>query len=214
MNTEDPFITGLRQLFEENPDLKPATVSDAAGLNKSAIRKMFEGRVKSPRHQSMSAIATVLGVTVDDIISRTAAPRERLVIAVAGRVGAGAAVDLVDDHAHGDGLFKIVRPPQISSHGVVGVEVVGDSMAPIYQPGDVLIYSREAMGVPSEAVGRICICEDADGRAWVKQVRAGSEPGLFHLISANPTGTNMHDVALKWAAPVRLHLPVEFVERV
>lgn len=214
MHDEDAFIAGLRQFFLANPNVKPATVSAEAGLNKAAIRKMLDGQVASPRHKTMSAIATVLGTTVDEIITQSFAPaKQKPRLAVAGKVGAGATVDLIDDHAKGDGLYHIVCPPQVSASGAVAVEIEGDSMTPIYQPGDVLIYSRIALGVPTEAVDRICVAEDQQGRVWVKQVRVGSAPGLFNLLSANPSGSNMHDVRLLWAAPVRLHLPSEFVER-
>lgn len=214
MKSEDPFITGLRQFFTLNPQFKPATVSAAAGLDKSAIRKMLEGSIASPRNVSMNSIADVLGTTVEAIIGQTFdTDPSAQGISVAGRVGAGAVVDLVDDHAKGDGLYHIECPPQIAPSGVVAVEVTGESMIPVYHPGDVLLYSRTALGVPSEALNRICVCEDAAGQVWVKQVRTGTQKGLFNLISANPSGINMLDVALTWAAPVRLHLPVEFVKR-
>ncbi|MCA2012419.1 phage repressor protein [Cereibacter sphaeroides] len=208
----DPFVRGLRRYFEVTPTAKPATVSAEAGLNKSAIRKILDGQVSSPRHASVVAIARALNLTPEDIIAQRF-ERHEPTVSVAGRVGAGAVVHLVDDHAKGDGIYMIECPPQLRPNGIVAVEVEGDSMAPIYQPGDVLIYTREAMGVPSEAINRICVCEDDTGHAWVKQVRTGTKPGHFHLISANPTGENLFDVALKWAAPVRLHLPLEFVRR-
>lgn len=135
-------------------------------------------------------------------------------IAVAGKVGAGAKVDLIDAYTKGDGLYHVACPPQISPHGIVAVEVEGTSMAPTYEPGAVLFYSRETIGIPTEAIGRICVCEDEAGRAWVKQVKVGTEEGTFSLISLNPEAENMHGVRLKWAAPVRLSLPPEFVKRV
>ena len=87
-------------------------------------------------------------------------------------------------------------------------------MTPIYRDGDVLFYSRDTVGVPTEAVGAICVCEDANGDGWVKHVKPGTEPGKFHLISLNPLVDNMFDAALKWAAPVRLAWPRALVERV
>lgn len=215
MTEQDPFIIGLRAIFAGNESLKPATISAAAKLNKAAIRKMLDGQVRSPRHDSAVKIAAALGMTVAEVIARgnSVAPVGPT-IAVAGRVGAGAVVHLYDDHAKGDGLYHVLCPPQVSPSGIVGVEVTGDSMTPVYQPGDVLLYTRQAMGVPTEAIDRICVAQDDQGRVWVKQVRMGSAPGLFNLLSANPTGQNLHDQRLTWAAPVRLHLPAEFVQRV
>ena len=67
--------------------------------------------------------------------------------------------------------------------------------------------------MPTEALGRICVAEDEDENIWLKQVKPGSAPGLFHLISINPTSLNLHDIRLTWASPVRFYLPPDMVER-
>lgn len=215
-NDVHPFITGLRAFFDAHSDVKPATVSAEAGLNKSAIRKMLAGDVASPRQDTAERIAAVLNLTVEQIIAQEfeRVSSSRPTIAVAGHVGAGAIVDLCDAYSKGEGIFQVVCPPQISPRGVVAVEVKGDSMAPVYLPGTILFYSRDSLGIPVEAIGRICVCEDEDGYAWVKQVKTGSEEGTFSLLSVNPTSDTMHGVRLKWAAPVRFSLPPEFVEKV
>lgn len=210
--SEDPFISGLRRIFEANPALKPATVSAAANLDKSTIRQMFEGRTKSPRVATCIAIAKALGTTAEEVISGTASTN--FGIAVSGRVGAGAEVLLNDGHAQGEELYRIAAPPQIGARPVAAVEVLGDSMEPVFFEGDVLLFDRQTIGVPTEAIGRPCICEDADGMVWVKQVKIGTAAGLFNLLSINPTGNNRHDVALKWAAPVIFHLPQAFVKTI
>lgn len=87
-------------------------------------------------------------------------------------------------------------------------------MEPVYSAGDLLFYSRDVIGIPAEAVGRRCICEDAQGHAWIKQVKAGRDPGTFDLHSINPGVDPMWGVKLKWAAPVRLHWPSELAVRV
>lgn len=157
----------------------------------------------------IAGAAVIFGISPADLISRVP-----ILVAVPGRAGAGAEVHMVDDHAKGDGLYLVECPPQLSPCGTVAVEVSGDSMEPIYSEGDLLFYTRDAIGVPTEAIGQKCICEDESGRVWVKLVKNGSEPGLFHLLSLNPTSESKHNVGLRWAARVRLHLPKEFVRRV
>lgn len=211
----DAFVRGLKIIMTlDQWKMKPLSL--AAGMGESAVRDLFRNE-SSPKVANAVALAKAVGRSVDEIVQigtegmvEAVAPS----VAVAGRVGAGAQVDLVDAYAKGDGLYHIACPPQVSPHGIVGVEVRGDSMAPIYQPGDVLLYTRDTLGVPSEAIGKICICEDEDGRAWVKVVRTGSQEGTFSLISVNPESAHMHGVRLKWAAPVRLHPPAEFVTKV
>jgi phage repressor protein C with HTH and peptisase S24 domain len=158
-------------------------------------------------------VAEAFGVTLDDFYSGRLDVMSSS-IPVVGKVGAGASVDLFDAHKeNGEGHYRVACPPQLSPKGIVAVEVVGDSMAPIYLPGAVLFYSRDSLGVPSEAIGRICICEDSTGKAWVKQIRHGRDEGTFTLVSMNPDYDHRHGVSLKWAAPVRFALPPEFVKR-
>ena len=184
-----------------------------ADVSYDQLKGLMQGKSKTTNFDDGIKVAAAFGVSVEDFLAGNLL-FDRPAVSVAGHVGAGAIVELADAHAKGDGLYHIACPPQVSPHGIVGVEVRGDSMAPIYQPGDVLLYTRDALGVPSEAIGKICICEDEDGRAWVKVVRTGSQEGTFSLISVNPESAHMHGIRLKWAAPVRLHLPAEFVDRV
>ncbi|WP_370267447.1 helix-turn-helix transcriptional regulator [Nioella sp.] len=204
----DAFI---RELEKSGRSLRDVALK--AGVSYEQAKKFRQGKSSTTNAEDAVALAAALGFTVEDLLGGRI-PAETPSIAVAGRVGAGDSVFLADDYAKGDGLYHIVCPPQLSPSGIVGVEVQGQSMAPIYHSGDVLLYSRDAMGVPTEALDRICICEDDEHRVWVKQVKLGTGPGLFHLITANPMGQNQFDVALIWAAPVRMHLPVEFVRKV
>lgn len=189
------------------------SVANRSGVSYEQLKSLMQGKSRRTNFDDGIKVAAAFGVPVEDFLAGRLTNGNHQ-IAVAGRVGAGATVDLTDNYAKGDGLYHIACPPQLSPSGIVGVEVTGDSMAPLYHPGDVLLYAREAMGVPSEAINRICVAEDHEGQVWVKQVRTGTAQGLFNLISANPAGNNMLDVQLRWAAPVRLHLPAEFVQRV
>lgn len=211
--TEHPFITGLRQFFDAHPHIKPATISARVG-DKSTIRKLLDGTVRTPTLATAVKIAEELGTTVESIIGL----EPKVFIPVLGRVGAGAQVPLVDTDEVMGGMFRVGAPAQLLRRGsatqFAAVEVEGDSMAPHYQPGDILFYSRATHeGILDEDIGRPCIVAGTDGNAWVKQVKRGDEPGLFHLISLNPTGENMHNREIKWASRVILALPEDMTDR-
>lgn len=209
----DRFTRGLRVAMEMT-GWKPAPLALAAGLSDSTIRDMYRYR-SSPKVATAEAIASVLGMTIDEIIALSGPAAHRPAVAVAGRVGAGARVPLHDGHEKGDGIYHVVCPPQIKPSGVVAVEVEGDSMAPMYQPGHVLFFTRHTHeGIPAEDIGNPCVVEDEDGNAWVKLVKRGSAPGLWNLISLNPSAESVWDVRIKWAARVRLAMPAELVQRV
>lgn len=175
-------------------------------INRSTVNKMVLG-TRAISAEEMLIITEITGFPIP------LTPDGPPTIAIAGKVGAGAKVPLFDAYEKGDGP-QVECPPGLSPHGLVAVEVEGDSMDPIYADGDLLFYSRDSHeGVPSDSIGHKCVAEDEDGMVWVKQVRQGSEPGLFHLISLNPFAANSLNVRLKWAARVRLHWPAELVRK-
>jgi len=215
MDESDEFLQGLRKVMEAK-NLKPSPLSEKAGLGITAIRDLYRKKAASPKLSTALKIADAVEMSVDQIIAAAHAPVDQArTITVAGKVGAGAHVPVFDVYGkEGDGP-QVEAPPGLPCSGIVAVEVEGDSMEPIYSAGDLLFYTRPtADGVPSEAIGRRCVCECERGLGWVKQVKLGSEPGLFNLISLNPGAENQHDVKLKWAAPVRLHWPADLARRV
>jgi DNA-binding XRE family transcriptional regulator len=207
-NDVSPFVQGLRRVFDERPDLTPAGLARDAGLDNSAIRKMFERNSRGPTLHNAARIASVLGLTIDEILARASGRHiVRQSIAIAGKVGAGARVPLVDAYEKGDGP-QVECPPGLSCHGIVAVEVEGDSMEPVYSSGDLIFYSRHTHdNVPAEAVGRRCVVMDRSGHVWLKQLKLGREPNTFDLHSINAAVATMYGVRLEWAAPVRLHWP-------
>jgi phage repressor protein C with HTH and peptisase S24 domain len=188
-------------------------VSATSGVSYEQLKKAMQGKTRSMNADDAVRVARAFGVTVEELLAGRFSPTAPTpLIAVAGRVSAGDRVQLVDAFEKGEGLFQVECPPGLHPRGIVAVEVKGDSMSPIYQNGHVLFYSRlTAEGVLEEDLGRPCIAEDVDGHAWVKQVKRGSEPGLFHLISLNPESQNLWNVKLKWASRVILALPSEMI---
>lgn len=199
------------------------SLSLKAGLSRDGIRN-WRRRIERGEDAAgatitaLSGVASALGVSETWLLNGIGEGPDLQLIAVAGRVGAGASVPLIDAYEKGDGLFHIAAPAQLTKNGpprgIVAVEVEGDSMAPMYQPGDILFYSRATHeGIPDEDIGRPCVVEDENGNAWVKQVKRGERPGLYHLISLNPDAETKHNQHIKWAARVMLALPAEMIDR-
>ena len=214
IDESEKFLDGLRQVMEAR-NLKDAPLSEAAGLHQSFVRDLKRGKAASPKLSSAIRLAQALHMTVEEIMSWSEGkPDGTPTIAIAGKVGAGAQVPVFDPYEKGDGP-QIECPPGLSPHGIVAVEIEGDSMEPAYSSGDLLFYTRNGHDtVLSDDIGHRCVCEDEDGMGWVKQIKPGDEPGLFPLISLNPGAHNMWNVRLKWAAWVRLHWPAELAKKI
>jgi len=163
---------------------------------------------KKPSSKLIATLANALGVAPGAIFDT------RQPVAVAGRVGAGSAVELIDAYAKGDGLYHVAAPDDLPSSGIVAVEVKGDSMSPLIEEGDIIFFTRHFLGVHEDVLGHVGICQTQDGRALVKQIRAGREEGTFDLFSVNPANPPEYGVKLVWAAPWRRHLRRQDVEQV
>lgn len=210
--TEDTFSIRLARVIADR-GLSKQAAADLCGVKYHALNAVLIRENALPNAQIAHQIATGLGVSLDWLLTgkeRAAAP-----VAVVGRVGAGASVPLVDAFEKGDGLYHVARPPQLPNNGVVAVEVEGDSMAPMYQPGHVLFFRRVADdAVLDTDIGKPCVIEDAEHHAWVKLLKRGSAPGLWNLISLNPSAESAWDVSILWAARVLMALPGDLIEKV
>lgn len=205
------FAHALKKAMEAR-SISLRKIAELSGVSYEQLKKLNQGKSQSTNVDDAQRVAAALGMSLDQFLNGEFASHPT--ITIAGQVGAGAHVPVFDAYEKGTGP-QVIAPPGLPSSGIVAVEIVGDSMEPIYSAGDLLFYSRATHeGVPEDVIGHRCVCEDVDGMGWVKQVKRGSEPGLFNLISLNPGADNMHDVALKWAAKVRLHWPAELATKV
>ncbi len=184
-------------------------VARDAGVSYELLKNLAQGKAKSTNVDDAVRIAASFGTTLEGFLEGQTEPAPVPTIAIAGKVGAGAQVPVFDAYEKGGGP-QVECPPGLSPRGIVAVEVEGNSMEPVYSAGDLLFYTRNGHdAVAFEDIGHRCVCEDENGMGWVKQVKAGDEPGLFHLISLNPGANNIWNIRLKWAARVRLHWPAE-----
>lgn len=133
-------------------------------------------------------------------------------IAVVGRVAAGNHIQLEDDFEKGAGLYTIRRPAWIPNKNVAAAEISGSSAEPWALAGDIIFWQRQAIGVLTEDLGRPVIAELEDGTVVLKRLATGSKPGLWSLISLNPTHPNIFDVHLRWASRVFPPLSQDEVE--
>lgn len=185
-------------------------VTDTAGVSYDKFKNLRQGKSRTTSVEDAMKVARAFGVTLEQFLQKDISAT--VSIPILGRVAAGTEEILME--GQGEPIGEVDLPENLRGKGDIGAVLVeGDSMRPLIPPGSVLFFRRYAAeGVPSEAVGRVCVVEDADGgRVWVKQVTQGSEPGLFNLISINPTIGARLDVPLRWAGPVLLWLPPELM---
>jgi hypothetical protein len=174
-----------------------------AGISRGTVQSFLAGTTEAmgdDTYESLAAGANeLLGV---DWITAAALRGEEVhsdMVAVAGKIGAGQQVFMVDDSIPGAGIGHVERPPGHKG-AIVGAEVDGDSMLPVYRDKDILFYYRDGQGVWTDHIGDEVVVQLTDGRIYVKVLTRGSKRGLATLSSYN--AKPIEDVKVDWASPI------------
>lgn len=170
--------------------LTRAQLAEKVGISHSHMTKIENGE-RGLRMEWLDKFGEALGVSPLNLI----ALGTRLV----GRVGAGAAIQPIEEDGDWDDDTEVESPPGATDK-TVAVGVQGESMPGIAHDGWLLYYNERFDPPDSSFVGKLCVVWCEDGRVLVKTLGFGSEQGLWSLISSS--GAIEKDVALKYAALV------------
>ncbi|PVE21225.1 DNA-binding protein [Microvirga sp. KLBC 81] len=149
---------------------------DATSFNKSK-RVSPEGRERWPSTESISKILRATGATLEDFL-RLVEPSgslRRSMIPMIGMAQASAGKILTDEGlpAGGPGWDEI-EFPDFGQEKVFALEVTGDSMAPLYRDGDVLIVSPTASPRKGD---RVVVCT-TKGEIFAQELKRRSAKTL------------------------------------
>lgn len=177
--------------FLDKLDLTQTEFGDELGVSQSTVSRWLKGQKPDIDHWlALVALAARHEYPVPDRFGKDAVP-------VIGYVGAGAEIFVWDDHAQGAGFDEILAP--YGTAPAIGLIVRGPSMYPRYEDGDIIVCS-DIDHDPVSLIGRDCYVKLLDGRAFLKRLRQGSEPGRFTLRSHN--APDIENVQLDKAYPV------------
>ena len=180
--------------FREAANMSQEDLADAAGVSISQISR-FENGSREPRLHEIVSIGAKLNVPVGVLIGEESEPEP---VEIVGRISAGGAIDTSTEQA-GPDPFGFVHVPDLLVRDPIAYQVIGDSMIPRYEDGDVIVVSRGGID-PLDAVGQEAAVATPDGSRYLKMVEEGSRPRLFDLRSHNaPT---IRNVRLEWASSV------------
>lgn len=196
-------LTETIRAIRQAAGLTQTEFADALGTTQSTVTRWERGSI--PGGEMLKAIADFAQTTVEHLMgTEELSSALSNTIPVVGYVGAGAAIIPYDDFSKGDGLAQIERPSFIKGRAVA-VEVSGDSLLPVAEDGWRLVYAGEQTLDEGAVLNKLCVVKLVDGRALVKRVMRGSQPGRFHLVSTN--APMIEDAELVWAAPVKAIIP-------
>jgi len=160
--------------FMREAGYNPRSLALAASLGTTAVRDIVDGRIASPRYATLQALADVLGIGVEQLVgnetmssaSEPARPASLvgardLPVYGAAQGGAGGAMLVSSDI-----IQRIAVPePLLTVRAGYGVYVVGESMSPAYEQGDIALVHPAFP--PRRNADVILVRHDVDGSRHV-----------------------------------------------
>lgn len=186
----------LREL-RDSKDMTIEQLADLTGLSVSYVSRL-EGGTRNLSVKHIESFARALGVQAQSILADETADKVNSV-AVMGRIGAGSEIYPDDEQVPPEGLYEIETPFPLPEDAIA-FEVVGESMWPRYDPGDIIICWRQGENANS-VLGWEAAVKTSEGRRYLKRVLKGAQPGTFDLESHN--AQPIRGVELVWIAAIQ-----------
>jgi predicted transcriptional regulator len=173
--SETPRDNLLRVMQERG--LKAHPWAKAAGLRSSTIYNFLAGTTQSLSADTLSRLAAVAGVSVDELLGSAAPAKPKQTVKVEGVVGVYGRIYQAESEQD-----AIDRPPGIAPDAdVAAVRVDGDGLHPI-PAGWHVVYEREPRD-PETLLRKLAVVLAAGAtHAVVREIRRGSTAGLYTLI--------------------------------
>lgn len=181
---------------------KQAQMGKAFKVGQGTISKWISG-AQSPNKKQWDRVVAVI---MRD--ARLAHLRQPIQIGgaapVMGKIGAGALIDPDFDQSSSEGLYEVSLPFP-ATDDVIALVVDGESMAPKYDPGDIIVVRREQLRATNWYLGKLVAIRTEDGRRYLKKLFQGSVDGLYRLESLN--ADPIHNVSVQWVGEIFAIVP-------
>ena len=131
-------------------------------------------------------------------------------VPIMGRVGAGASIAPEYEQVPPEGLGDVQLPFPIAEE-TIAFEVVGDSMLPKYENGDIIVVYRDQRHPLSSFYGEEAAVRLKSGERYLKTIERGKTTHVVNLTSFN--AKPISGVKLEWIGEICVTLPRGQIDR-
>ena len=131
-------------------------------------------------------------------------------VPIMGRVGAGASISPEYEQMPPEGIGEVELPFPIAEE-TIAFEVVGDSMLPKYENGDIIVVYRDQRHPLSSFYGEEAAVRLKTGERYLKTIERGKTAHVVNLTSFN--AKPIAGVKLEWIGEICVTLPRGQIER-
>jgi repressor LexA len=131
-------------------------------------------------------------------------------VPIMGRVGAGASIGPELEQMPPEGLGEVELPFPIAEE-TIAFEVVGDSMLPKYENGDIIVVYRDQRHPLTSFYGEEAAVRLKSGERYLKTIERGKTGHVVNLTSFN--AKPITGVKLEWIGEICVTLPRGQIER-
>src|ERR1700753_1292437 len=178
----------------EKPGKTKGGLAAAMGVRPGAVSEVLSG-IRLIKASEIEPIMEYLGLNA---------------VPIMGRVGAGASIGPEHEQVPPEGLGEIELPFPIAEE-TIAFEVVGDSMLPKYENGDVIVVYREQRHPLSSFYGEEAAVRLKSGERYLKTLERGKTAHVVNLTSFN--AKPIVGVKLEWIGEICVTLPRGQIDR-
>ena len=131
-------------------------------------------------------------------------------VPIMGRVGAGASIGPELEQMPPEGLGEVELPFPIAEE-TIAFEVVGNSMLPKYENGDIIVVYRDQRHPLTSFYGEEAAVRLKSGERYLKTIERGKTGHVVNLTSFN--AKPISSVKLEWIGEICVTLPRGQIER-
>lgn len=172
------------------------------GLKPSTYASHENGQTE-PDRESVQSYARRFKASAPYILTGIGKLDAHNLVPIVGRIGAGGDISPEYEQVPDEGLEEIELPISVGVDAVV-FEIVGASMKPKYEHGQMIVCTRSSRD-PDALLGCEVAVRTSDNKRYLKTIKQGRRRGLYTLESFN--ADPITDVRLAWVGEILAVIP-------